>query len=281
MPVPEFTLSAFEEIRDGVRRAVAQPEAVTVGLVTGERGSLVIDTGSSPAQGAAIRAAAEHATGLPVLAAVATHWHFDHFFGLSAFADLPTFGHESLAARLDDPELAREAAALGVSVGSISAPNTPFHLARVVDLGDRRVELVHFGPGHTEGDVVAIVPDAQVVFCGDLLEQAAPPSFGPDCRIRSWASTLDGVLGLLGPDSLVVPGHGDPFDRFFAFNQRAQISAVHGQVEYLISQGIGLTEAAERGEWPFDRAVVERLLPVAYAQLSTGAGKVRRRLPLA
>ena len=54
-----FSLSEFEPVADRVYRAVAEPEAVNLGLVVGTTGALVVDTGSSPAQGRALREAAQ------------------------------------------------------------------------------------------------------------------------------------------------------------------------------------------------------------------------------
>ena len=271
----QFSLSPFEELRPGIRRAVAQPAGVNIGLVVGSAGALVIDTGSSPAQGAEIRAAAEEVAGVPLLGAVVTHSHFDHYYGLAAFDDMPTYGHESLVAALDAEQVAEESSRLGFDADALRAPNRPLALARMVNLGGRHVELVHFGRGHTAGDVVAIVPDAQVIFTGDLLEQSAPPAMGPDCHLKEWPSALDGILGLTKPDSLLVPGHGEPFDRVFAFSQRAEISAVYGQVEHLIAQGVKAEDALAAGDWPFDADTIAAVLPIAYAQLAA-EGKVPR-----
>ena len=52
-------------------------------------------------------------------------------------------------------------------------PTETFSSARAVDLGDRMVELVHPGRGHTAGDLVLRVPDADLVFAGDLVEESA------------------------------------------------------------------------------------------------------------
>jgi glyoxylase-like metal-dependent hydrolase (beta-lactamase superfamily II) len=278
MPVAHF--SGFEPIADGVHVGVAEPASVNIGLVVGADSALVIDTGSSPEQGAEIRQAAERVAGVPVSSVVVTHWHWDHFFGLRAFADLATYGHDSLLPRLDDPDLVALAQDQGFPASELVGPNRPFSLARVVDLGGRRVELVHFGRGHTEGDVVAILPEAGVIFAGDLLEQAAPPSFGPDCFLKEWPSAIDGILGLIDEDSVIVPGHGDPVDRMFAFDQRARISGLYGQVDHLIRQGVRITEAYEAGEWPFAEAIVREVLPLAYAQLAAEGVIPRTTLPL-
>jgi glyoxylase-like metal-dependent hydrolase (beta-lactamase superfamily II) len=160
------------------------------------------------------------------------------------------------------------------------APGQPFSLARVIDLGGRRVEAVHFGRGHTDGDVVAIVPDAGVIFAGDLLESAGPPSFGPDSHIKEWPSAVDGILGLVAEETVIVPGHGLPMGRLAAFTQRAEISALYGQVEHLISRGVRLPEAFAAGEWPFDEATVNSVLPSLYADLAAAGVTPRTQLPL-
>jgi glyoxylase-like metal-dependent hydrolase (beta-lactamase superfamily II) len=276
-----FSLGEFQRVAEQVYVAVAEPAAVNIGLVVGPTGCLVIDTGSSPAQGAAVRAAAERFAGVPVVAVLVTHWHFDHFFGLAGFAGLPAYAHESVSDRLSLPECREAADALGVDVATLAAPTETFSLARVVDAGGRRVEVVHFGRGHTDGDVVAIVGDVGVIFTGDLLESAGAPDFGPDCHLREWPSAVDGILGLVGEHTILVPGHGQPMARIAAFQQRAEISGLYGQVEYLIGRGVRLPEAYEEGEWPFDEDVVRKVLPLAYAQLAAAGIVPRTQLPLA
>jgi len=278
MPVAHF--SGFVPVAEGVHVGVAEPAAVNIGLVVGTESALMIDTGSSPQQGAELRRAAEQAAGVPLSAVVVTHWHWDHFFGLDAFGDLPSYGHESLLQRASDPEVVALAKEHLVEPTSVVGPNRPFSLARVVDLGGRRVELVHFGRGHTEGDVVVIVSGSDVIFAGDLLEQSAPPSFGPDCFLKEWPSAVDGILGLVDEPTVIVPGHGLPVDRLFAFDQRARISALYGQVDHLIRQGVRLNDAFEAGEWPFDEATIRAALPLAYAQLAAEGVTPRTTLPL-
>ena len=277
----QFSLTPFEQLRPGIWRAVAQPAGVNIGLIVGSAGALVVDTGSSPAQGAEIRAAAEAAAdGVPLLGAVVTHSHFDHYYGLAAFDDLAGYGHESLIAALDADQVADEVADLGFARGELRPPNRPLALARMVDLGGRHVEIVHFGRGHTAGDLVVIVPDADVIFTGDLLEQSAPPAMGADCFLKEWPTALDGVLGLVSEHTLLVPGHGAPVDRVFAFTQRAEISAVYGQVEYLIGRGTRAEDALTAGDWPFDDATIAAVLPIAYAQLAAEGKVPRPRLRL-
>lgn len=221
----EFALGSWRELRPGIYRAVAEPESVSLGLVVGAEAALLVDTGSSPAQGRAIRESVAAVTDRPLVAVVVTHWHYDHSFGVAAFADLDTVGHESVHARLGSAEAAAEAARLGVAVEELVAPRRGLVVATGFDLGGRRVEAAHLGRGHTDGDLVVVVPDADVVFPGDLIESAGPPSFGPDSVPDEWAGTLDGLVGLMTERTVAVPGHGDPVDRQFVFHQRGEVAA--------------------------------------------------------
>ncbi|HET9302298.1 MAG TPA: MBL fold metallo-hydrolase [Propionibacteriaceae bacterium] len=219
------SLGPWREVRSGVYLAVAEPDSVNLGLIVGSQWSLLVDTGSSPAQGRTVRASLAAVTVRPLTAVVVTHWHYDHAFGLGAFADVPRIAHESLHVRLSSAEAAAEGERLGVDPQELGQPSVEIAVATAVELGDRRVEIAHLGRGHTDGDIVVVVPDVDVLFAGDLLESAGPPSFGPDSVPDEWPGTLDAVIGLMTSRTLAVPGHGEPVDRNFVFEQRGRIAA--------------------------------------------------------
>ena len=224
-PPVEFRLGPWREVATGVFLAAAEPESVNLGLVVGSERALLVDTGCSPAQGRAVRDSVAGFVEVPLAAVVVTHWHYDHAFGLAAFSDLDTIAHESLSGRLASAAAIVEAQRLGVDPAELALPNTEIVVAAAVDLGGRRVEIAHLGCGHTDGDVVVVVPDADLVFAGDLIESAGPPSFGADSVAEEWAGTLDGLIGLMTAQTVAVPGHGDPVKREFVFEQRGWIAA--------------------------------------------------------
>ena len=224
-PAATPALGPWHELRSGVYVAVAEPESVNLGLIVGAQRTLLVDTGSSPGQGRTIRAALAGVTNLPLTAVVVTHWHYDHAFGLAAFGDVPRIAHESVSVRLSSVEAATDARRLGLDPRELGLPDVEIAVAMAIDLGGRRVEIAHLGRGHTEGDLVVVVPDAEVLFAGDLLESAGPPSFGPDSVPDEWPATLDAVIGVMTATSVAVPGHGEPVGREFVFEQRGRIAA--------------------------------------------------------
>lgn len=280
----QFSLGEFEPIADRVHVAVAEPASVNIGLVVGDTGALVIDTGSSPEQGRAIRAAAQAVAGdVPLSHVVVTHAHYDHFYGLAAFADLETIGHRGLAALLAaERPPAGELASFGMTDADVVAPRRTFGLATTIDLGGCHVELVHFGRGHTDHDVTVVVASRGVAFFGDLLETSAPPSAGPDAWPDQWPRTLDGTLGVLRRGFLVVPGHGPVTDREAAFMQRAELHWHQDKAVELYDAGAGPTGAWQPEGWPWPQEPTERFLTTALARLEA-SGRPRKRaktLPL-
>ena len=260
------TDAGFREVADRVWVARYDWFDVNVTLIGGDRGLLVVDTHAS---GLAARRVIEDVRRLgvgEVVGVVNTHEHFDHTFGnaefRTAYGAVPIHAHEAAAERTvaagdrikglyaADPDDPHRDEVLATAV--LPADN-PFSSAVALDLGDRWVELVHPGRGHTAGDLVVRVPDADVLLAGDLVEESGPPGLGDDSYPLEWPLSLDIVLGLTTTGSVVVPGHGAPVDRDFVEEQRNTIGIVAETIRDLATRGVPVTQALEAGEWPYPR----------------------------
>ena len=184
----------------GVYRAVAEPESVNLGLVVGRTGALLVDTGSSPGPGRGAyaprsqygdRSSAGGGRGHPLALRPRVR------AGRLRRPGRPS-GTSPYAVGSASPEAAAEAARLGLIDRGPGA-------ARPGDRGgDRRRPRRTGGwrsPTSAAGTPTATwsswCPDADVIFAGDLIESAGPPSFGPDSVLAEWAGTLDGLIGLM------------------------------------------------------------------------------------
>jgi glyoxylase-like metal-dependent hydrolase (beta-lactamase superfamily II) len=116
-----------------------------------------------------------------------------------------------------------------------------------LDLGGRTAQLLHLGRGHTDHDLVVAVPDAGVVFAGDLVEQGAPPDM-EDGVIPEWPATLDALLAL--EPRTVVPGHGAPVDAAFVAGQRAELGEVAALYADVAEGSLSAAEATRRSPYP-------------------------------
>lgn len=234
---------------------------VNVGVVAGDDGLLVVDTRGTAEQGRALRDDIRRLDARPVRWVVNTHAHFDHVLGNTAFDDARIHAHENAAAGFEPP---------------LRRPDHTFSSVGVLDLGNTYVEMFFPGRGHTDGDVVVRVPDLDVVFAGDLVEQSAPPGFGPDSFPLEWPESLELVLGVLDERSTVVPGHGTPVDHAFVLDQRADIADVANTISSLRQQGASVEEALQHGEWPWDPALLADAVRRGYEHL----GRPQRNLPI-
>jgi glyoxylase-like metal-dependent hydrolase (beta-lactamase superfamily II) len=242
----------------------------TIGLVVGKDGCLVLDTRTLPSQARELQEDVRRITPLPWVV-LNTHHHFDHTFGNADFLPALILGHTRCAiALVEHGEGMRERVAANMPdiAGElrdvrIVPPGETFGESDVLDLGGRRVELRHLGLGHTDNDVVAVVPDTGIVFAGDLVEQGAPPSFG-DSFPLDWPDT-DRRLLELGAGT-VVPGHGEVVDRGFVERQRDQLEAAAAAARTAFADGRDTEAAAKRMPFPpaSSRVCAER----AYAQLA-------------
>jgi glyoxylase-like metal-dependent hydrolase (beta-lactamase superfamily II) len=280
----------FAEVSDRVWVARFPWFDVNVGLVAGEAGLLVIDTNATTALGQDVLAAVRRISTAPILAALNTHLHFDHTFGNSVFAaeGVELIAHEFAAAGLESHAAGVRGAAAedpdprcrDLLTAEVVVPSRTFSSALALDLGDRSVELIHPGRGHTDGDVVVRVPDADVVFAGDLVEESAArsgvPGYGADCFPMDWPSSLDLMLTMTGAGSTIVPGHGAPVDQDFVYEQRAAIGVVAETIRDLVTRGVPLEQALEAADWPYPREELADAVRRGYEQLPN----VRRQLPL-
>jgi glyoxylase-like metal-dependent hydrolase (beta-lactamase superfamily II) len=222
-----------------------------IGVVLGGRDVLLVDTRASPSHARVIVDDLRELTRDPVSIVVDTHWHWDHSFGNNVFRPAAIWGHVRAAERLrrdGAATIARVSAGLPAIAADlaevvIDPPEHTFEDRATIELGDRVVELAYHGRAHTEGDISIVVPDARVLFAGDLLEHGSPPSFG-DSYPLDWPATVEQLLPLA--TGAVVPGHGQIGDRAFVESQLAafrglaelarQVAAAQLTIEGAISQ---------------------------------------------
>jgi len=221
-PVVE-TSGAQELARDLVvipnRRVQLVP---SIGVIGGTHSVLVVDTGMGPRNAGKVLAfAAEYANGRR-LYLTTTHFHPEHAFGAQSFAGAATYlvnreqaadlavkgpGYLGMFRGLGEP-VARQLAGT-----ELVTPDIVYDGSYELDLGGRAVQLRPTGRAHTRGDQVITVPDAGVMFTGDLVEAgqfAIFPWFPPhdtDVSGTGWIEVMQRLAA--ARPRVVVPGHGD------------------------------------------------------------------------
>jgi glyoxylase-like metal-dependent hydrolase (beta-lactamase superfamily II) len=222
----------WEQLTGSVHRCRLPFLDVTVGLVQGRTGALLVDTGTTLVEAHAIDADVQQIAGRGVTHVVLTHKHFDHVLGSGFFTDAQiycapeVFDYVTTATEQLRDDALRYGADVEEIDRAIAALRPPQHAidSAVVDLGNFRVTIAYLGRGHTTSDLVVVVPgddgDRVVIFTGDLVEESGDPAIDADSDVVAWPDTLDRVLAIGGPDAIYVPGHGSVVDAEFVHRQQ-------------------------------------------------------------
>lgn len=224
LPEPVVRIEGVQEVaRDLVvipnRRVQLVPN---IGVIGGNDAVLVVETGMGPANAETVLSfAADYARGRR-LYLTTTHFHPEHAFGAQVFAGEATYlvnraqaedlkekgpGYVEMFKGLGEP-VARQLR----GVRPVT-PDLVYDQEYDLDLGGRVVRLRAVGRAHSRGDQVVTVPDAGVMFTGDLVEAgqfAIFPWFPPhdtDVSGIRWLAVMRRLAGQ--SPHVVVPGHGD------------------------------------------------------------------------
>ncbi|HZS47558.1 MAG TPA: MBL fold metallo-hydrolase [Blastocatellia bacterium] len=252
------------------------------GFIIGDDGVIVVDTYTTPQAAEELLAQIEQRTSLPIKYVVNSHYHLDHVGGNQVFAarNIPIIAQanvrdwittknvnhkfisstEELQKRRNDTQ--QQLAKLGaddktrpglerrlrMTDAMLTLKITPPTITYTTEgmhlfLGKREVVLFTL-PGHTGGDTLVYVPDANVLFTGDMGWSKSLPNL-IDATVNDWIPSLEQILRQY-PTAKFVPGHGPVADS-------ADVQAFHDylvdlrtRVKQAISEGKTLEQAQEQ-----------------------------------
>src|SRR5499427_1314517 len=209
---PDFTV---KKLAEGVYAAISgdgSKAGSNAGFIVGSNGVVVVDTFVSASAARDLLAEIRKVTNLPIRFVINTHYHLDHTGGNAVFAEagativaqrnlrgwLRTENLKFFGANPKPEDKAR--------VEALLLPDEVYSDALDIYLGSRLIQ-VRYMLGHTGGDSVVIVPDANVAFGGDLIWQKHLPNL-IDATTSDWVKTLEKLLAD-HPSATFVSGHGD------------------------------------------------------------------------
>lgn len=213
-PAP-FTL---HDLGQGVWAAIDNPAAkaaqsgANAGFIIGDDAVLVVDTFQRTEAAQQLLDAIREKTNLPIRFVVNTHYHIDHVMGNNIFANVGAIvlAQENVRAWERTENLKFFGAKITPEqkqmVESLGLPSITYHDGITLYLGSRQV-IVRSLPGHTGGDSAVFIPDANVVFMGDLFWDHTLPNL-IDASTKPLIETLDFAIQH-HPTATFVPGHGE------------------------------------------------------------------------
>jgi len=257
----------LHELGDGLY-AYLQPDGTwgwsNAGLVTAEGTSLLVDTLFDLNLTRDMLDAMQPVTDRnPIAQAFNTHGNGDHWFGNALLPDgIPIV---ATAGAIEDMRAAPAALVnvlfneleLGPEFDAFAAramrkfdfasvterlPTESFEGRHELRVGDRDVHLIQLGPAHTRGDAIAHVPDASVVFTGDILFIEGTPIMwaGP---VANWLAACDRIIELGA--RVIIPGHGPVTDESGVRDVQRYLRYVRDEAKARFEAGMDETAAAD------------------------------------
>jgi len=276
------------KVAEGVYAGIAKPGGLAsgnAGFVIGDGGVLVFDTFFTPTAIEELIGVIETETKQPIKFAVNSHYHLDHTGGNQVLLarNVPIIAHDNVvlwqttknrrflpvaeelqkrraeaAKQLSETpvdqlekraQLERQLRRFDAMMSiNLTNPNVTFSSGLVrLYLGKREVILFTL-PGHTGGDVLAYVPDANVVFAGDMGWCKTLPNL-VDATVNDWIPSLDKILNKY-PTAKFIPGHGEVATAADIREFRDYLDDLRTRVRKSIADGLTLEQAKQQLKLP-------------------------------
>ena len=245
---------SFSGIGDGLFAYTAEGDPNT-GVIVGDDCCMVIDAQATPTMAADVVTRVAKVTDKPIKYVLLSHYHAVRVLGASGFKGAQIISSDQTRKLIVERGEQDKASEIGrfprlfrgvesVPPG-LTWPHVTFSGSMTLWLGRRRVEITQLGRGHTAGDTIAWVPDAGVMFSGDLVEYRSACYCG-DAHFADWPKTLD-RLQAYGARAL-VPGRGDALTtpklvRDAVDGTRAFLTAQFEAAQSAVLKGRSLKEA--------------------------------------
>jgi glyoxylase-like metal-dependent hydrolase (beta-lactamase superfamily II) len=246
MLLPENSVT---RVSDHVYAIIGFPN---IGIVVGDRATLVVDTGIGARNGAIVVKQAEKLAKKPNLYLTTTHFHPEHAMGEQAFpprtviirpaaqqAELEKHGTEFMDLFRGFSPQAKEL----LADVKMRTPDIVFDKEITLDLGGVSARLFWLGPAHTQGDELIMVEPDSLLLSGDIVQDKIVPNMpNADASVKNWLAILD-QLEPLKP-RFVVPDHGALGDGSLIAKERAFVLELQSRSLELKRAGKSADEAA-------------------------------------
>ncbi len=206
--------TSFTEIGPGLYAFTAEGDPNS-GVIIGDESVMVIEAQATPRLAQKVIDEIRKITDKPITHLALTHYHAVRVLGASAFGAQQIIMSDMARAMVVergqedwDSEFQRFPRLFQghESIPGLTWPTTTFNDSMTLYLGNRKVECMHLGRAHTAGDIVIHVPDANVMFTGDIVEYHSACYCG-DGHFSDWGDTLDAIRWF--QVDAIAPGRGD------------------------------------------------------------------------
>jgi len=276
-PQPDFSKVEIKTTKISDNFYTLDGQGGTIGVLVGADGIFMVDSQFAPLS-QKIAAAIHQISDKPIRFMVNTHVHGDHTGGNENFAKMGAtiFARDELRYRLAHPSPGANGAP-GAPAPAAALPVVTYEGPVTIHMDGEEVQLIPIHRAHTDGDTLVHFVHNDVLMTGDYFRSIQFPNID-----RANGGSLDGMLeglgitiGMAGPNTKIIPGHGPMVDRAAVIAHRDMILAIRAKVDALVQQGKTVDEVlAAKTTSDFDSipnasTTSERFVRQLYAELKT------------
>ena len=211
------------------------------GVIVGDKGVIVVDAKTTPAAGKELLDDIAKITPKPVTTVILTHSDGDHVNGLASFpTGITIIAHEN---NKKEQEAALAAGGRGAPPADHLPTKTITKNKEDLKIEGEKIEVLHWAPAHTSGDLVVFLPAEKIVFTGDIIATQLPDPLihlEKHGTSEGWVTTAKGIAALNADQ--FVPGHGDVQNKAAIEKRVTEAEAKRAKIKDLVAQGKSLDE---------------------------------------
>ena len=226
------------------------PLVPNVGIVVGDRATLVVDPGLGRRNGETVLKEVAKVSRNPTLFIATTHFHPEHTTGYAAFPATATYVNsktQEAEFEQNGMQMVRAFAARSATTADLlegaarRRADITFDREYTIDLGGVHVRAVLVGPTHTRGDTGFFVEEDHVLFAGDVVMNDSFLAAGDATSMTAWMKAFD-TFEAMHP-ATIVPSHGAVGTGSLLASNRALMETIRSRAGALAAQGRSIDDA--------------------------------------
>ena len=216
-----------------------------IGVSIGDDGTIIVDDQFAPLTDTIVAAIAQ-LTDNPVSFVVNSHFHYDHTDGNENFgrAGALIVAQDNSRQRMATDQVLSGSNRPQPAYEEVGLPKITFMESMRFYYNDNTIDIIHTGPGHTDGDAQVYFRDANVIHTGDMFVRYGLPFID-----QPNGGTTDGMIdalwsiaGLIDDDTVIIPGHGQLSTRADLLEYRMMLVTIRARIRDEIARGLSVEQ---------------------------------------
>jgi glyoxylase-like metal-dependent hydrolase (beta-lactamase superfamily II) len=225
--------------------SVLEGSGGNIAVLNGPQGRLMVDGGIGVSK-VNVSAALKSISNQPLKYLINTHWHFDHAdgnawlheAGATIMSQENTRKHLAVTTRVDDWNYTFPPAPEG------ALPTITFKDAHTLAFNGETLQMKHYAPAHTDGDISVYFPNADVIHVADTWWNGYYPfiDYNTGGNITGMIKAAELNISRTTDKTIIIPGHGPIGNRKQLIEFHDMLVSINGKVSALKQQGKTLNE---------------------------------------